>query len=36
MRSRYLVGTDARIQLLMRRLLPDAAFDRVIRRLLGV
>jgi NAD(P)-dependent dehydrogenase (short-subunit alcohol dehydrogenase family) len=35
-RARYLVGTDARIQLVLRRLLPDAAFDRFIQRALGV
>jgi NAD(P)-dependent dehydrogenase (short-subunit alcohol dehydrogenase family) len=36
MKTRYLVGGDARAMLLMRRLLPDAVFDRVIRRALGV
>jgi NAD(P)-dependent dehydrogenase (short-subunit alcohol dehydrogenase family) len=36
MKARYLVGRDARVQLLLRRLLPDHAFDRLIRRLLGV
>lgn len=36
MRSRYLVGNDARVILTMRRLLPARAFDRVIARLLGV
>jgi len=36
MRARYLVGADARAQLLMKRLLPDEVFDRVLRRLLGV
>jgi len=36
MRSLYLVGTDARMQLLLRRVLPDRAFDALIRRVLGV
>jgi NAD(P)-dependent dehydrogenase (short-subunit alcohol dehydrogenase family) len=36
MKARYVVGRDARVQLLMRRLLPDLVFDRVIRRFLGV
>ena len=36
MRSRYLVGADARMQLLLRRVLPDTAFDALIRRVLGV
>jgi NAD(P)-dependent dehydrogenase (short-subunit alcohol dehydrogenase family) len=36
MKARYLVGRDARVQLLMRRMLPDSVFDRVIRRFLGV
>jgi len=36
MKARYLVGRDARVQLVMRRLLPDLAFDRIIRRYLGV
>jgi NAD(P)-dependent dehydrogenase (short-subunit alcohol dehydrogenase family) len=35
-RARYLVGRDARIQLLVRRLLPDLAFDRLIRRVMNV
>lgn len=36
MRSRYIVGRDARLMLLARRLLPDAAYDRLISRALGV
>lgn len=36
MRARYLVGNDARAMLLAKRLLPDRAFDRVARRVLGV
>ncbi len=36
MRSRYLVGRDARAMLTLRRLLPDRVFDRVTRRALGV
>jgi NAD(P)-dependent dehydrogenase (short-subunit alcohol dehydrogenase family) len=36
MKARYLVGRDARVQLLLRRALPDLVFDRVIRRVLGV
>jgi NAD(P)-dependent dehydrogenase (short-subunit alcohol dehydrogenase family) len=36
MKARYLVGRDARGLLLIRRLLPDAWFDRVLRRALGV
>jgi NAD(P)-dependent dehydrogenase (short-subunit alcohol dehydrogenase family) len=36
MKARYVVGRDARVQLLIRRLLPDLVFDRVIRRFLGV
>jgi NAD(P)-dependent dehydrogenase (short-subunit alcohol dehydrogenase family) len=36
MRARYLVGRDARMMLVLRRLLPDHAFDRVLRRALGV
>jgi NAD(P)-dependent dehydrogenase (short-subunit alcohol dehydrogenase family) len=36
MRARYLIGTDARVQLLLRRVLPDHAFDLVVRRVLGV
>ena len=32
MRSRYLVGRDARIMLTLRRALPDRAFDAVLRR----
>jgi NAD(P)-dependent dehydrogenase (short-subunit alcohol dehydrogenase family) len=35
-RARYLVGTDAKIMLALRRLLPDLVFDRFIRRALGV
>jgi NAD(P)-dependent dehydrogenase (short-subunit alcohol dehydrogenase family) len=36
MKPRYLVGGDARVMLAMRRVLPDAVFDRVIRRALGL
>jgi NAD(P)-dependent dehydrogenase (short-subunit alcohol dehydrogenase family) len=36
MRTRYLVGRDARAMLALRRLLPDRVFDRVTRRVLGV
>jgi hypothetical protein len=36
MRGRYLVGRDARMTLVLRRMLPDHTFDRVMRRALGV
>jgi len=36
MRSRYLIGRDARAMVIVRRLLPDHVFDRVARRALGV
>ncbi len=36
MKARYVVGRDARVMLLVRRLLPDLVFDRVARRVLGV
>ncbi len=36
MRSRYLVGRDAKAMLAMRRLLPDRVFDAVIRRAMRV
>lgn len=36
MRSRYLVGLDARGMLLGKRLLPDRLLDRVLRRALGI
>jgi NAD(P)-dependent dehydrogenase (short-subunit alcohol dehydrogenase family) len=36
MRSRYVVGRDARAMLIARRLLPDHVFDMVARRALGV
>jgi NAD(P)-dependent dehydrogenase (short-subunit alcohol dehydrogenase family) len=36
MRARYLVGRDARMMLMLKRALPDHAFDRVLRRALGV
>jgi NAD(P)-dependent dehydrogenase (short-subunit alcohol dehydrogenase family) len=36
MQSRYLVGHDARLMLLGKRLLPDLLLDRVLRRALGV
>jgi NAD(P)-dependent dehydrogenase (short-subunit alcohol dehydrogenase family) len=35
-RARYLVGRDARGMVLARTLLPSRAFDRVVRRTLGV
>jgi NAD(P)-dependent dehydrogenase (short-subunit alcohol dehydrogenase family) len=36
MKSRYLIGRDARAMVIVRRLLPDHVFDRVARRALGV
>jgi NAD(P)-dependent dehydrogenase (short-subunit alcohol dehydrogenase family) len=36
MKARYLVGTDAKALLVVRRLLSDHLFDRFIRRALGV
>jgi NAD(P)-dependent dehydrogenase (short-subunit alcohol dehydrogenase family) len=36
MRARYVVGRDARVMLVVRRLLPDLVFDRVARRVLRV
>jgi NAD(P)-dependent dehydrogenase (short-subunit alcohol dehydrogenase family) len=36
MKARYVVGRDARVMLIVRRLLPDLVFDRVARRALGV
>ena len=36
MRARYVVGRDARVLLLLRRLLPDRTWDRVAKRALGV
>ena len=36
MRSRYVVGRDARAMIFARRLLPDHTFDRVAKRVLGV
>ena len=36
MRTRYVVGRDARMQLIMKTLLPDKAFDRIVERFLGV
>jgi len=36
MRSRYLIGREARAILLAKRLLPDHVFDVVLRRALGV
>jgi NAD(P)-dependent dehydrogenase (short-subunit alcohol dehydrogenase family) len=36
MKARYVVGRDARVMLLVKRLLPDHVFDRVARRALGV
>jgi NAD(P)-dependent dehydrogenase (short-subunit alcohol dehydrogenase family) len=34
-RTRYVVGIDARIQIALARLLPDRAYDAVVRRMLG-
>ena len=34
-RTRYVVGADARGQLLAARLLPDRAFDAVVARMMG-
>jgi NAD(P)-dependent dehydrogenase (short-subunit alcohol dehydrogenase family) len=36
MRSRYVVGTDARAQIALKALLPDSVFDRVLARMFGV
>ena len=36
MKSRYVVGRDARAMIVARRLLPDHVFDRVAKRALGV
>jgi NAD(P)-dependent dehydrogenase (short-subunit alcohol dehydrogenase family) len=36
MKARYPVGSDARPALVLRRILPDAAFDRVLARTLGL
>jgi NAD(P)-dependent dehydrogenase (short-subunit alcohol dehydrogenase family) len=36
MKARYVVGRDAKVMLIVRRLLPDLVFDRVARRVLGV
>jgi NAD(P)-dependent dehydrogenase (short-subunit alcohol dehydrogenase family) len=36
MKSRYVVGRDARAMILARGLLPDHVFDRVAKRVLGV
>jgi NAD(P)-dependent dehydrogenase (short-subunit alcohol dehydrogenase family) len=36
MKSRYVVGRDARAMILARGLLPDRVFDRVAKRVLGV
>ena len=36
LRARYLVGRDARGMVVAHALLPDPAFDRVLRRVLGV
>ena len=36
MRSRYLIGRDARAMVLARGLLPDRVFDGLLRRLLKV
>lgn len=36
MRARYVVGTDARVMIALKRLLPDHVFDAFARRALGV
>ncbi|HYB24547.1 MAG TPA: SDR family oxidoreductase [Solirubrobacteraceae bacterium] len=36
MRTRYLIGVDAKMQLLLRRALPDRLFDRLLQRAMGV
>jgi hypothetical protein len=36
MRSRYLIGRDARAMVLLRGLLPDRVFDGMLRRVLKV
>jgi NAD(P)-dependent dehydrogenase (short-subunit alcohol dehydrogenase family) len=36
MRSRYVVGRDAQVMLIVKRLLPDHLFDRLVHRVLGV
>jgi NAD(P)-dependent dehydrogenase (short-subunit alcohol dehydrogenase family) len=36
MRARYLIGTDAKMQLLLARALPAPLFDALLRRVLGV
>jgi NAD(P)-dependent dehydrogenase (short-subunit alcohol dehydrogenase family) len=36
MRSRYVIGRDARAMIFARRLLPDHVFDRLAKRALGV
>jgi hypothetical protein len=36
MKSRYVIGRDAKAMLIAKRLLPDHVFDMVIRRALGV
>ncbi|HEV7527916.1 MAG TPA: SDR family oxidoreductase [Solirubrobacteraceae bacterium] len=36
MKSRYLVGRDARAMVIARRLLPDRVFDRIAKKALGV
>jgi NAD(P)-dependent dehydrogenase (short-subunit alcohol dehydrogenase family) len=36
MKSRYVIGRDARAMVIARRLLPDHVFDRVAKRALGV
>ena len=36
MKSRYVVGRDARAMIIARRLVPDRVFDRIARRALGV
>ena len=35
-RTRYVVGTDARVRIALHALLPDRAYDALVRRLVGV
>jgi len=35
-RTRYVVGTDARMQIALARLLPDRAYDALVRRMLRI
>jgi hypothetical protein len=33
---RYVVGVDARVQIALRSLLPDRAFDALVARMFGI